>query len=502
MKKIFKKLTILMIGLSSFLFVACGKKSSSNLQNSFHSFVQNQENVIAYGYIDLDQLIEKTDILNLPMFGAMVAEQLKSIKSAIHLKDKIYMVAESEDITEQEPFLLTIMSVNNIDSLKSILSLGGYYFEEENGIQISEDMNTALGYNQEFIAIAFGQRNIGKEKVLNFFNHVENNKEKVNIEFEENEDLMVVSDFNTFNHSMQAQNAFREHMDEDYLNKLSEGAKVKFGMSFLNGEMTMNYDYFLNEEMKEDLDIYRKSNFDIQKDLGAGFAYAFMNLGIDTEKAENYMNKLMPESTDYAFEQMGAIGLLLKSAGHNKFSEIFKGDIAFAITNMPAMENPENIGIHGILSLQELNFSMIEMLEAADLAGEVEKLEENRYKVGDVIVKLDDEQVLHIFSPMANEIDMNGSGESLKVDDRLVGKLNADDMVMIFDAKNAFEKMNIGDAKLNKFVSIFDFVEITGNSSNAKVIIKLTNAKHNFLKVMLDTAMEVYGDNLNNGMMF
>ena len=151
MKFIFK------IFLLSFLFFSCAKKNEKPLINKrVSAFLNNNKNVVLFGKVELNSLLNKSDLKKVPKIGLVLNSVLDEFKSTIILENPIYYASEGPFDTKGIPSsFYTFISIKNSDSL--VLTKKGYDFNEYEGFKYAEFGKFSLGVENDLAIVVFKQ---------------------------------------------------------------------------------------------------------------------------------------------------------------------------------------------------------------------------------------------------------------------------------------------------------------------------------------------------------
>ena len=133
MKKIFL-LTGLIVILAS-----CGKNENRPIEEYVSAFLNENENVVAFGKADLKSILDDMDYASIPKFGLIMKSQVKDFEKCVNLKSSVYYALEGPFLEDGTPTTtLAFIEVKNADSLSSQLSIQGFDMEEDGDLRYFE----------------------------------------------------------------------------------------------------------------------------------------------------------------------------------------------------------------------------------------------------------------------------------------------------------------------------------------------------------------------------
>jgi hypothetical protein len=84
MKKLFLLTGIILI------LAACGKNENRPIEEYVSAFLNENENVVAFGKADIKSILDDMDYSSIPKFGVIMKSQVKEFENLINLNSSIY----------------------------------------------------------------------------------------------------------------------------------------------------------------------------------------------------------------------------------------------------------------------------------------------------------------------------------------------------------------------------------------------------------------------------
>jgi len=482
------------------LLIGCKAKSTSDLNADVATFVSNSNEVVGYGYIDFNAIMDKSELTQKPEIGSFINEQLSEIKSGLNLSDKIHYALEGPlDKNGTPKYTYVFMSIKDKDSLKNMFEEMGFFFEKENDLMVFYDMNMAIGFNDNtavMIAGEFGDEATGL--LANTFASfkLKEKDERVTEVLAMKTDILIASNlenlYKTSNTSLQ--NLSQKQQEE--IEEMVEDGHLVFSLDFNNGDLTAKLDISkVNEELKEAYFFKSKGASEINKNIGPGEPFIAMALSLDIDKLEELMSRFSPDSEKSLFRSFGLQGLMMDTALGDDLSDIMNGNIGFMISDKLSDNDVMGMGsIPGInvyLGLGKDNQNMLDLLETFSEEETIQDLGDDYYRYEQSMMLLKDNAVIiH-------------SNDSLKQDFKVEPIQTASVMPdfgnkplsLFIDLKKfADSELNMTGGQYDMLFGLSDHLTITGDNNEFVLKLVLKDKKENILKQLVDA----FEDDLKN----
>lgn len=481
----------LCFALISLLISSCSEeeKKSSALKY-VNSFVSESDETIIFGSISLDNIINKSDLTNLPNFGPIVGEQVKYINAGVGIKKRIYFALDGPLDREGMPsHSVLFMEVNNKDSLENIFSEMGYFFEDQDGLRIADDMNMSIGFNDEiaiFINTNFEEDPVEYLKTVYEMSQKGSSNEKIANILQSSSDIVFSSHMeNLYGTSNTDLNKLPIKQQEE-IKKLAAGSFVSTTIDFNDGELLIQSNSDFNEDLQELMFFKEDVTFDAKEKLGPGKAIMAFSMEIDIPKLERMIENFYPEATQELYKSMGTSGTIMKGLGGDGLSAIVDGKFGFAITGMPESMDmgaiPEMAFFAG---LGKSSSDIVDLLVDLAASGDIQKVGKGMYRMGDASAKVTkDEVMIHSNANKLNEME---DGKTTLELPALASGFGNKPLAIYLDLKMISESgIDIGSEEARSVLELADYIYIEGDNKTSKMVIKLKDDSKNVLKAVID----------------
>ena len=158
MKKI-----IVFTALVAFLF-SCGSSGDRQTSEYVSAFLNGNNKVLLFGKADIKTVLDKADYKNVPKFGALIEDQIKTIEKGLDIKTPIYFAIEIKSYTgEVKPNIYAFIDVNNQDSTLAELTKMGQDIQKTGDLSYFQDGDVTVGI-EENLAILLVQPDLKDPK--------------------------------------------------------------------------------------------------------------------------------------------------------------------------------------------------------------------------------------------------------------------------------------------------------------------------------------------------
>ena len=371
-----------------FLFISCSSEDDKtkeketsiekpvttdlSMQNSAVSFISNQEDVIMYGSIKLNQLLNKayydSDIAKSDLFSSAFVEQaieeIERIKSYLNVGIPIYYAMKSsENIDDME--LIVFGGINDKEAIiKEIISNKSTLSKKDHKsfTLIQEPgVSMALTKNKFIFRISSNLREKNLPKIFDTYFNSFNGKKDLTVQtvFNKSKDVNITYDYGKIMKLYQATIQSISGVDMDYLKNMDWMSDIdmttSMDLAFENGSISMLMNIY-SDEMKE-WNLFSTSSKEILPKLGQGKPLAgfLANLNIDEYQKlwkeyypDGIINQIMDMDLGPEFEaqippELAAIEATLMKDGLKSF---FGGEIGMMLYNMPNKSRKPEMSIY------------------------------------------------------------------------------------------------------------------------------------------------------------
>lgn len=485
-----KRVTVLVLFVAAFI-TACSDKKTSPLTERVSSFLSEHENTITFGSVDLDALLNKSDLESFPNFGNVIMEQYKSLKSSFTLTDKIYFALDgpvSRDGVPSRSYFF--MHVENKDSLSDLFEDMGYFFEEESGFHIAEDNNMAIGYDEDLFIAFVGRNDDNVRDLLKsaFAATQSGDKNDKALDMLAREgDFIIASNLKELYGTSNTDLNKLPIKQQEEVRAMADGSYIASSLNFKDGEIVFESENYFNDKLKETLFFNEKMSFNPLEKLGPGDAILAFAFDLDIVKLESLVDRFYPAGLNELYKSMGTSGLILKGLGGEELSKIVDGRFGLAMSSIPentmGAEVPELAMYMGIGSSGD---KIVEVINDFTSGPEIEEVEKGKgvYRFEDARIKMDEGEMT-VHSTIKNYASEDFSKKLTIHSDEV--NFGSKPMSLFIDI-NRLVKEDIGrefkDARV--LLSTMNYLYLEADNASTQLRITFKNKEINALKALLD----------------
>ncbi len=480
----------------AFLMVSCGgNNEDKDLQGSFVSLVTNQKDVVGYGYLDVESILNKGNFTSLDGIGSIVESNYIRVANAINAKEKIYYALTGPLERDGMPTSFIVLSkVKNRDSVRKVFTEMGYSFELEKDMLVHYDMTTAIGIDDNFIVMAStNPQGDAKQVMLNAFDNMDkkDRDERITAVIEEETDYLVASHLqNLYETSSTSLSDLPEEQQKE-IEAMVENSHVSTSLTFGNGELVVHANTSrVSEAMKKAYFFKEDGAGKVAQSIGPGKPIVAMAGALDIAKMEEFLNRFSPNATKQLYKKFGLGGFFLQAMGPKGVSSLFSGDIGF---NLLGVEDDfATFGglatINGYLGFGENGANLKDLIHSYAENGQVEDLEGGYYKMDEAIGYVTD-----------NELFFH-SNDSVKERFRVEPITKVDGMndfgvepVSFYVDMKQISSMNLTNmSQAEAMLELADYLTLNANPDGITLRLSMKNQSENVLLQIVNAAAEQF----------
>lgn len=479
-----RNIFFLIIVITTLIISSCGKdKNKVKVKSAVASFATSHQDVIGYGYIDIKQILNKSDLESVEGIGKGFVDIFTSLESGVNLESGIYYAFTGPlDNNGMPDKVFAFFPVENKDSLKVKLEEEmGYLFEEEDGLMMYDDMSTAIGFNDEIAIVVMTQFGEDpKEELKSAFiktTSKDQNPKIVEILDLETDILLGTNLSNLYNTSNTSLNTLPEKRKKEILAMVEDGhysATIDFNDGNITAELNTDR---VSDALKEEY--FFKSDFEsaIFEKLGPGTPIVALATAMDVNKMEELMILVQPEGADSPIKYLGL--------GDQKVGDIIDGEFGFALNSAPDMMGSGMIPAFNFYASVGENYEFLsDMAKVYSEEGVIEDLGEGYYRYQETSIAYFNNEAIILQSNAVDKANFK------------TGKLNnirgmnnfGEKPLSVFIDVAALNKAEVSgfanDAEL--LLKLTDYITIEADNKGSKMVIQLLNKNENVLSQILE----------------
>lgn len=322
------------------LLTGCSGADERDAKAAVSAMINENENIVAFGHVSVQQLLDKMDYKNLPKVNALLGGELPAWQKGIDLSKPVFFAIEAPFTEERGPNAAYILlDVRDKDSLMDKFSEMGYAMEKAGEIDCFRENDVAVGVRNELAIILIKGGEFDHKALLEAaFDQTEGDES----------DGKTADILDTKGDMVGGWNIERLYTTSNTsLNKLSEAKKkeleelvddafVKGSVTFGNGKVTMNYENLFSDKLKDRLFFKEDASASVVQKLGSGNAWMGVSGNIDIRKMEAFMNDFAPEATTKITSKLpGELSFATAMMGDNPLGKMFSGQFGMVMTGTP-----------------------------------------------------------------------------------------------------------------------------------------------------------------------
>jgi hypothetical protein len=284
-----------------------------SFQSKAVNLISNEENIMAYGSIKMNQILKK-GLFDSEMAKSSVVKlgikELNTINEALDMNTPIYYALQKGDSPEESNVLLfgKVKDQNKmIENLEEQIPYANREESDNYSIFYDEEMIMGIGKEQFVIKISpMLQLDIRTPKddivkLMSSLNSETSNPSVASI-FSESKDMTMAFDYKELMTMVQAASPtnYYNNMNDMVLDLYDQ---VAMDLSFEEGAIKMLYHWNYKKGMDE-FDFFKPESKDVVAQLGTGSPVMAFAANIDVENIEKFRKKYYPESISNQLESM------------------------------------------------------------------------------------------------------------------------------------------------------------------------------------------------------
>lgn len=459
---------------------ACEGSNQKSIEESFTAFVQSNNKVVAFGSVNVKEILTKADYTKIPKFGGIIATQLTSFSGSINLDKPLFFAAEGPFDVEGMPAALYIFAESkNQDSVTKKMKTLGYEMieDKENKFSFYQDKQMSISVKESLLIGVFKPSTKDfKSLIVSSFKMSENEikEDRVKQMVESKEDIVASVNLESLYATSNTDLEKLPKEKKELVKSMMKSSYIHNTLSFNAGEMVFKTQNYFSEELKKRLPLKQESAGNVLKNLGTGEPRLGLLFNLDFVKLNSLVKELMLEdelkgitreiaAEDIAFDEM--------------FGEILNGQLGAVVYEETMAEGgltPQSnvfigLGKQGKNGFDKLKIPGLALIEKELFDSHVLFFTSKDFKPSDEPIKVAQGCENFGTKPISGFIHLNG----IPVED--------------FDAEGAF-----------KFVEKIDYIYFEYGIDGGILKLQAVDQKTNILKQSVDQALAQLSEILIN----
>lgn len=502
----YKKLSLsfLVVLIVSLLFSCSSKKSnSSKLEENVTTFVSNTDQIVGFGYVDVDAIKNKSQISEIPELKDVLKKTLGSIEKAVKLKDKVYFAFVGPVKDNGPEVNYVFLNIKNKDSLQSLLETTGFSFEKNKdnpNIKIFNDENTAIGFNDNTLVLVDANSNNNPKKLLllafDSFNKAKKDKNVAAVLKSKNDIFLAINLENSYTNTRYFMKDQPEERQSE-IKKLFKNGYWTLSVNFNKGNLIAKVDISkVNDQLKELYLLQNKGSEEIKRNLGPDSANFALALSLNMDNVESLLNRFGDKKQQGLFQFLNVPAVVKGLIAGESLSGITNGNIGVMMSKKMNKEAFGEMGLyntHFFLGLGKDSQNIIDLIDTLAGADRIHDLGEGYYRINSGILRLDKNNLVYHIN------------DSLKKDFK-TGPIEKGNGLEHFGEQPLSVYMNLRDdvktymlPKLPKSIRhLLDYATLQGDNNGFVLKITMKNTTENVLKQLVGASKKELIDRVGN----
>lgn len=330
--------------LGLFILTACSGGSDRDAKSAASALINENENIVAFGHISVQQLLDKTDYTKLPKAGALLQSELPAWQRSLDLSKPVYFAVEAPFSEDGSPAMTyALVNIKNKDSLMDKFSEMGYSMEKSGDIDCFRqgDLVVGLRGNLALLLVKGGEYDYKKQLETSFGQTEGSESEGKTAKILATKgDLVTGANLERLYKTSNTSLAQLSDAKKKELEALVADGFVCSAVHFEKGRMIAKTEHLFSDELKDRLFFKGDQNGTVLQKLGSGNAWMGISGNMDMRKMEAFMNDFAPEAQQKAIQALpGGVGLAVAMVGEDPLTKLFSGQFGLVMTGDPASRN-------------------------------------------------------------------------------------------------------------------------------------------------------------------
>jgi hypothetical protein len=321
---------------------ACNSTKNRTISEDVTAFVESNESISYFGYVDVKAILEKAEYQSIEKFGSEIAKEVAVFENLISKDQPIFFAMEgTADLEGSIPMVYAFAEVTNRDSLAMNIQKKGFDLEKSEAFDLHESGDVAFALTDNRIVfvtkpgLTDGRKMI-EQAIEGLKGDCPENKVKEILSSEG--DVVVGTDLGAAFTGLEKMMQIDESKKSE-LKKMTDNCYSQAVLKFETGSINLEMKNFLSDEMKSYFGMGSDAKNIVSK-LGSGPAQAAFVMNADMKKIQNFIDRFAPNLMDEVVENAGGQAqFALAMLGDQGLAGLFSGKLGVAL-----MGKPDNSG--------------------------------------------------------------------------------------------------------------------------------------------------------------
>lgn len=469
---------------------SCGNSSEEGvkLQSAVVSFIENTDDIVGYGFLDLAEVVQKGNLNEIEELGSFFNQQLSDLEEGISISERLFFVLKGPLYDNETPSnIYFFMQIKNLEKFQSLIDEMGFSIEQEGRLKWHSNDDFSLGYDENFLIVVTSENNQDEEKIhlVKAFEEIykESKNKEIGAYLSQQKDFSFVASLASLSSIPGYQDETLMDNRDERIKSATKDAKISFSLTFNEGNIVSEFELLnANDTLKEMFFFQEHGPDDILSELEGITPDFAITAAIDVEKLDNLITFFNPDTKQEFIRSFGKYGLMFESVAGDDIGNVTNGKIGVVFS-----EENDTFNIHSVVGWGKEKQNILDIISSLAEEGTLTDLGNGYYHYeGSLIKTSEDFLVFHENIP-SNVEDMNYNNKtSHKVDNK------GYPFYIFFDVKNNQNMVGSIYKSNDYIVRIIDYIEVFGNNEKFKVEFVLHQNDKNALSYFIESIIQRY----------
>ena len=312
MKNINNLLQIVSIAIVLFSLNGCSSADGTkNAKDALSSFLNNNDNVVAFGNANLKGIMTKSDYQNIPKFGKILTGEMKTLEEMIDFDSPMYYALEGPLANGTGPeTTYGFLQIKDSEKLVKKMTKDGFDFTKVKNINFTEDGDFALGLTENMaIVISKSGQFDGEKLIVKAFDQIKGKSSggKIDEILAQEGDVVLGMNVSSLYSTSDKSSSGLSVAKQKEIEELVNDSYVQTVFKFEDGAGIIESKNYFSNELEQQLFFKSDNSAPILAQLGSGNARLGISLNLDMQKMQNFLNDYSPEAIDELGNALGPV---------------------------------------------------------------------------------------------------------------------------------------------------------------------------------------------------
>ncbi len=301
---------LVLVGFSLTFINSCSSgDGTQNPKDALSAFINENDHIIAFGHVNLEDILSKSDYATIPTFGGIIDGQKKDWEKVIDFSQPVYYALEGplDENGEPESFY-GFIQLKDKQAMIDKMTVDGFDFNEVKGISYTEDGPMMFGVLNNVGVIIVKKQAVDVEKIIaSTFQKVKGKTSGGEIDeiLEKKGDLVLGMNVSSIFTTSQIDFSDLSKDKQNELQELVEGSYIQTVFKFEEGAAIVETKNLFSSKLKEKLFFTADDQAPIVAFLGSGSPRMGFSINIDMKKMNDFITEFSPEAVSDIAKAIG-----------------------------------------------------------------------------------------------------------------------------------------------------------------------------------------------------